>query len=42
MRKRNENNEISKYKARLVARGLSQRPVINYEETYSPVVDQSH
>ena len=42
VRKRNENNEIVRYKARLVAQGFSQRPEIDYEETYSPVMDQSH
>ena len=37
--KRNERNEIVRYKARLVAQGFSQRPGVNYEETYSPVMD---
>ena len=39
VRKRNENNDIIRYKARLVAQGFSQRPDIDYEETYSPVMD---
>ncbi|RVW57562.1 Retrovirus-related Pol polyprotein from transposon RE1 [Vitis vinifera] len=39
VRKRNENNEIIRYKARLVAQGFSQRPGIDYEETYFPVMD---
>ena len=37
--KKIENNEIVRYKARLVAQGFSQRPDIDYEETYSPVMD---
>ena len=39
VRKLNENNDIIRYKARLVAQGFSQRPGIDYEETYSPVMD---
>ncbi|KAL1219805.1 Retrovirus-related Pol polyprotein from transposon TNT 1-94 [Cardamine amara subsp. amara] len=39
VRKRNEHGEIVRHKAQLVAQGFSQRPGIDYEETYSPVVD---
>ena len=39
MRKRNEKNEIVRYKARLVAQGFSQYPRIDYKEKYSPVMD---
>ena len=38
-RKRNEKNEIARYKARLVAQGFSQRPGIDYEDTYSLVIN---
>jgi len=40
VRKRNEKDEIvSYYKARLVAQGFLQKPSIDYEKTYSLVVD---
>ena len=39
VQKRNEKNEIQRYKARLVAQGFSQRLGVNYEETYSPIMD---
>ena len=37
--KHNKNNEIIRYKTRLVAQGFSQRLSIDYEQTYSPVMD---
>ena len=39
VRKCNEKNEIVRYNARLIAQDFSQRLEIDYEETYSPVMD---
>ena len=39
VRKRNDKNEIAKYKARLVAQSFSQRLGIDYDEMYSPMMD---
>ena len=39
MRKRNDKNEVVRYKARLIVQGFSQRPNIDFDETYSPVMD---
>ena len=38
-KKRNENDEIIRYKAQLVAQGFSQRSGTDYEEAYSPIMD---
>ena len=37
--KHNKNNEIIRYKTRLVPQGFLQRPDINYKETYFLVMD---
>jgi hypothetical protein len=34
----NENNEVVRYKAGLVAQGFTQRPGIDFNETCSPVM----
>ena len=38
VRKRNENNKVVRYKARLGAQGFTQRPSVDFNETYSPVM----
>jgi hypothetical protein len=37
-RKRDENNIVVRYKAKLVAQGFTQRPGIDYDEIYHPVM----
>ena len=39
VRKHNDKNEISRYKACLVAQGFSQRSKIDYDKMYSHVMD---
>jgi hypothetical protein len=39
--KRNENNEVVRYKMRLVAQGFTQRPDIDFNETYSSVMNET-
>jgi hypothetical protein len=39
IQKRNENNEVVRYKARLVAQAFTQRPNIDFNETYSSVMN---
>ena len=38
-RKYDANKKVTRYKVRLVAQGFSQRPGIDFDKTYSPVMD---
>jgi hypothetical protein len=38
--KRNENNEVIRYKTGLVVQGFTQRPGVDFNETYYPVMNE--
>jgi hypothetical protein len=40
IQKRNENNEVMRYKAILVTQGFTQRPSIDFNKTYSPAINK--
>jgi hypothetical protein len=40
IRKRNENNKMVRYKARLIAHGFTQRPDINFNKTNSLIMNE--
>jgi hypothetical protein len=39
IRKKNKNNEVVRYKVMLVAQEFMQRPDIDFNETYSPIIN---
>jgi hypothetical protein len=39
VQKRNKNNEVVRYKVRLIAQGFTQRPGVDFNKTYSPVIN---
>jgi hypothetical protein len=39
VQKRNKNNEVVRYKVRLVAQGFTQRPGVDFNETYSSLMN---
>jgi hypothetical protein len=40
IQKKNENNDVIRYKVRMVAQSFTQRPVIDFHETYYPVMNR--
>ena len=40
-RKRDENGNITRFKVRMVAQGFTQIPGVDFEQTYSPVMDST-
>jgi hypothetical protein len=40
IQKRNKNHEMVRYKTRLVAHDFTQRPRVDFNETYSPVMNE--
>jgi hypothetical protein len=39
VQKRNENNEVIRYKVKLVAQGFTKIPEVDFNKTYSPIIN---
>jgi hypothetical protein len=39
VQKRNENNEVIRYKAKLGAQGFTKIPEVDFNKTYSPIIN---